>query len=179
MLTDQRPDSEGGQSGELVVVWESMACALYLARVHGVADGDDVAPATPAEEAEALEMGFLDCDRAGKGCPHRVDAPRGGMPADQRKPELADAAEKRRRAPRWRCWSSIWLPGSSKARPGWPPAAHGGRCVRGFGGRLGRAARELMAQFPLTSQWLEACPGPPGQPEAAPAGSRRAMRFLG
>ena len=58
VLTDQRPDGEGGQSGELVVVWESMACALYLARVHGVADGQGIAPATPAEEAEALKWAF-------------------------------------------------------------------------------------------------------------------------
>ena len=41
-----------------VVVWESMACALYLARRHGRGDGSDLAPATPREDAEALRWSF-------------------------------------------------------------------------------------------------------------------------
>ena len=43
VVVDERPESEGGR----VVVWESMACALYVARHHGVADGRSITPATP------------------------------------------------------------------------------------------------------------------------------------
>ena len=39
VLIDRRPEGE-------VVVWESMACALYLARVHGRPDGRGIAPAS-------------------------------------------------------------------------------------------------------------------------------------
>ena len=45
-LVDERPEGP-------VTVWESMACALYIARVHGRADGQSITPATAREEAEA------------------------------------------------------------------------------------------------------------------------------
>ena len=48
VVVDARRASEGG--GE-VVVWESMACALYVARHHGQADGRSISPATPREDA--------------------------------------------------------------------------------------------------------------------------------
>ena len=51
VLVDERPEGP-------VTVWESMACALYIARVHGQADGQSITPATPHEEAEALRWSF-------------------------------------------------------------------------------------------------------------------------
>ncbi len=41
-----------------VTVWESMACALYIARVHGQADGQLITPVNAREEAEALLWSF-------------------------------------------------------------------------------------------------------------------------
>ncbi len=156
VLTDQRPDGEGGQSGELVVVWESMACALYLARVHGVADGQSIAPATPAEEAEALKWAFWTVTELEKDAltvlMHRV-----AMPADQRKPELADAAEKRLRTPL--AVLEQHLAARQQHGQAWLAASRftvADVCVASVAG-WAKPARELMAQFPLTSQWLEAC----------------------
>ena len=42
VVVDARPEGD-------VVIWESMACALYLARHHGVADGLSITPATRAK----------------------------------------------------------------------------------------------------------------------------------
>jgi glutathione S-transferase len=50
-VVDERPEGR-------VVVWESMACALYIARHHGQADGVSIAPATPFEDAQALRWSF-------------------------------------------------------------------------------------------------------------------------
>jgi glutathione S-transferase len=115
-LIDERPEGA-------VTVWESMACALYIARVHGQADGQSITPATPREEAEALRWSFwtvseLESD-ALTVLMHRM-----AMPEDQRKPELADKAE--RRTPKAR---PIWLPTVSPwltcVWPAWPAG-----CVR-------------------------------------------------
>ncbi len=91
VLVDERPEGP-------VEVWESLACALYLARVHGRADGVDLSPANAREEAEALRWSFWTVTELEKDAltvlMHRVS-----MPADQRKPELAEAAEKRLAVP--------------------------------------------------------------------------------
>ena len=46
VVVDERPEGT-------VTVWESMACALYIARVHGQPDGQSITPASAREEAEA------------------------------------------------------------------------------------------------------------------------------
>lgn len=43
VVVDERPEGK-------VTVWESMACALYIARVHGKADGQSITPANAREE---------------------------------------------------------------------------------------------------------------------------------
>lgn len=43
VLVDERPEGQ-------VTVWESMACALYIARVHGNADGQSITPASPGKK---------------------------------------------------------------------------------------------------------------------------------
>ncbi len=90
-IVDARPEGD-------VVVWESMACALYIARHHGVADGVSIAPATPREDAEALRWSFWAVTEAEADAltvlMHRL-----AMPEERRKPELAEAAERRLVAP--------------------------------------------------------------------------------
>ena len=91
VVVDHRPDGD-------IVVWESMACALYLARHHGVADGASISPATPREDAEALRWSLWTVNEVEKDA-LTVLAHRLAMPADQRKPELAEAAERRLHVP--------------------------------------------------------------------------------
>ena len=90
-VVDARPEGD-------VVVWESMACALYIARHHGVADGVSITPATPGEDAEALRWSFWAVTEAESDAltvlMHRL-----AMPEARRKPELAEAAERRLAAP--------------------------------------------------------------------------------
>jgi glutathione S-transferase len=90
-LVDNRPDGR-------VVVWESMACALYLAQQYGRADGSDLSPASPAENADALKWSFWTVTELEKDAltvlMHRL-----AMPEAQRKPELADEAQKRLKVP--------------------------------------------------------------------------------
>ena len=91
VVIDHRPEGE-------VVVWESMACALYLARHHGVADGASLTPATAREDAEALRWSLWTVNEVEKDAltvlMHRL-----AMPPDQRKPDLADVAERRLHVP--------------------------------------------------------------------------------
>ena len=91
-LVDERAD------GERIVVWESMACTLYLARHYGKGDGSDIAPCSPAEDAQALRWSFWAVSEVEADAltvlMHRVV-----MPVERRKPELADAAERRLAAP--------------------------------------------------------------------------------
>lgn len=89
---------EGQDQGRDVVVWESMACVLYLARRHGKPDGVSIAPANAREEADALRWAFWAVTSLEKDAltvlMHRL-----GMPEPERKPELAAAAEQRLRQP--------------------------------------------------------------------------------
>jgi len=91
VVMDERPEGT-------VTVWESMACALYIARVHGQADGQSISPANAREEAEALRWSFWTVTELEKDAltvlMHRM-----AMPADQRKPELAEQAENRLKVP--------------------------------------------------------------------------------
>ncbi|MFZ9322324.1 MAG: glutathione S-transferase family protein, partial [Hylemonella sp.] len=90
-LVDHRPEGE-------VTVWESMACVLYLTRLHGQANGQGLVPTGAPEEAEALRWSFWAVTEMEKDAltvlMHRL-----AMPAEQRKPELAEAAEKRLATP--------------------------------------------------------------------------------
>jgi glutathione S-transferase len=95
VVVDQRPAGQGG--GE-VVVWESMACALYIARHHGQPDGQSITPANAREDAEALRWSFWAVNEVEANAltvlMHRL-----AMPAERRKSELAEAAERRLAVP--------------------------------------------------------------------------------
>jgi glutathione S-transferase len=156
VITDDRPEGR-------VVVWESMACALYLARVHGVADGRGVAPASPAEDADALRWSFWAVTELEKDAltvlMHRL-----AMPPDQRKPELAEAAEKRLVVP------LAVLEQHLNSQP----LLDGARwmtgqrftvvdvCVASVAGWI-KPAKALLAGFPATAEWLDRCMARPAQ----------------
>lgn len=149
VLVDARPEGD-------VVVWESMACALYLARVHGPADGTSIAPATPHEEADALRWSFwavTECEAdALSVLMHRV-----AMPEERRKPELADAAERRLAVPLRVI--EAHLQRQQGAGQAWLAANRftiADLCVASVL-MWARASRPLMHAHPLTHEWVQRC----------------------
>lgn len=91
-------DGGAQDDGSDVVVWESMACVLYLARHHAPADGVSFAPATRREDAEALRWSFWTVNEV-EADALTVLMHRMVMPAERRRPELAEAAERRLAGP--------------------------------------------------------------------------------
>ncbi len=152
VVVDRRPADQGGE----VVVWESMACALYLARHHGAADGESIMPVHPAEDAEALRWSFWAVNEIERDAltvlMHRMV-----MPAERRKPELAEAAERRLVAPlgvleqhleRQRAAGAEFL-----AARRFTVADLCTVSVVNWA----RPARTLMARYPLTHDWITRC----------------------
>jgi glutathione S-transferase len=158
VLIDERSDGA-------VTVWESMACALYIARVHGQADGQTVTPASPREEAEALRWSFwtvseLEAD-ALTVLMHRI-----AMPEDQRKPELADKAESRLKVP------LAVLEQHLQAQHAQGEAYLAANrftvadvSVASVASWI-RPAAALLAQYPSVSSWLKLCLDRPAQTQA-------------
>ena len=148
-VVDERPEGS-------VTVWESMACALYIARVHGQPDGQSITPASPREEAEALRWSFwtvteLESD-ALTVLMHRM-----AMPAEQRKPELADRAESRLKVP------LAVLEAHLQAQHAKGEAYLAANrftvadvCVASVASWI-RPAAGLLAQYPAVSSWLHGC----------------------
>ena len=158
VLIDER--AEGA-----ITVWESMACALYIARVHGKADGQTIAPATPREEAEALRWSFwtvseLEAD-ALTVLMHRM-----AMPEEQRKPELADKAESRLKVPLAVLEKHLQ---AQHAKGEAYLAANrftvADVCVASVASWV-RPAAVLLAQYPAVSSWLKVCLDRPAQAQA-------------
>ena len=149
VVVDHRPEGD-------VVVWESMACALYLARHHGPADGASLTPATPREDAEALRWSFWTVTALEKDAltvlMHRL-----AMPADQRKPDLAEAAERRLQVPLRVLEVHL---AAQQARGQAHLAADrftvADLCVASVLNWV-RPAQEWMAAFPGVGAWLAAC----------------------
>ncbi|MGV1046741.1 glutathione S-transferase family protein [Limnohabitans sp.] len=158
VLVDERADGA-------ITVWESMACALYIARVHGTADGQSITPATPREEAEALRWSFwtvseLESD-ALTVLMHRM-----AMPEDQRKPELADKAESRLKVPLAVLEQHLQ---AQHAKGEAYLAANrftvADVCVASVASWI-RPAAALLAQYPAVSAWVKACVDRPAQTQA-------------
>jgi glutathione S-transferase len=149
VLVDRRPDGD-------VVIWESMACALYLARHHGRGDGSDIAPATAAEDADALRWSFWTVTELEKDAltvlMHRM-----AMPANQRKPDLAEAAEKRLHVPLQVLEQQLQR---QQARGQAHLAAErftvADLCVASVL-TWARPAPHLLSAYPLTDAWLHSC----------------------
>jgi len=158
VVVDERPEG-------VVTVWESMACALYIARVHGQADGQSITPATPREEAEALRWSFWTVTELEKDAltvlMHRM-----AMPADQRKPELAEQAENRLKVPLAVLEKHLQ---TQNAQGQHFLAADrftvADVCVASVASWI-RPAGALLAQYPAVSSWLHACVERPAQKQA-------------
>jgi glutathione S-transferase len=157
-LIDQRPEGA-------ITVWESMACALYIARVHGQADGQSIAPATPAEEAQALRWTFWAVSELEKDAltvlMHRM-----AMPQDQRKPELAEQAESRLKVP------LAVLEAHLQAQNAQGQAYLAAQrftvadvCLASVASWL-RPAADLLAHYPAVSAWLKLSVDRPAQAQA-------------
>lgn len=155
VLVDQRDDGE-------VVVWESMACVLYLVRHHGKPDGVGIAPANAFEDAQALRWSFwamttLEADALTVLMHLRA------MPEERRKPELAAAAQKRLAAPLAVLESELLA--QQAAGHAW---LAGGRftvadlCVASVVAWL-LPARELLAAHPACKAWVDQCLARPAQ----------------
>lgn len=166
VVVDARPAAEGG--GE-VVVWESMACALYVARHHGQADGRSITPATPREDAEALRWSFWTVTEVESDAltvlTHRL-----ALPAERRKPELADAAERRLAVP----LKVIEAHLARQHAAGHPHLAAerftiADLCVASVL-NWARPAKALMDAHPLTHAWILRCMERPAQVAAKALG---------
>lgn len=158
VLVDERPEGR-------VTVWESMACALYIARVHGQADGQSITPATAREEADALRWSFwtvteLEAD-ALTVLMHRL-----AMPEAQRKPELADKAESRLKVPLAVLEKHLQ---DQQARGESYLAAQrftvADLCVASVVAWV-RPAAGLLGAYPLTQEWLQRCLERPAQKQS-------------
>jgi len=153
VLEDARPEGK-------VTVWESMACALYVAKVHGKPDGVSITPVTAQEEADALRFSFWAVTEVEKDAltvlMHRL-----AMPADQRKPELADAAELRLRVPLKVLEAHV----QSQKDLGFNYLS-GSRftisdlCVASVVSWV-KSSTLLMTEFPMVKAWLDSCVGRP------------------
>jgi glutathione S-transferase len=158
VLIDER--AEGA-----ITVWESMACALYIACVHGKADGQTIAPATPREEAEALRWSFwtvseLEAD-ALTVLMHRM-----AMPEEQRKPELADKAESRLKVPLAVLEKHLQAQhANGEAYLAANRFTVADVCVASVASWV-RPAAALLAQYPAVSSWLKVCLDRPAQSQA-------------
>lgn len=155
VVVDARADGE-------VVVWESMACALYIARHHGQTDSKSITPATPPEDAEALRWSFwavTECEAdALTVLMHRL-----AMPAERRKPELAEAAERRLAVPLRVLEQHLMRQrDAGQAHLAAERFTVADLCVASVL-NWARPARELMSAHPLTHDWLVRCMERPAQ----------------
>ena len=157
-LVDERAEGK-------VTVWESMACVLYIARVHGKADGQSITPASAREEGEALRWSFwamteLEAD-ALTVLMHRL-----AMPEDQRKPDLADKAEARLKVP-----LAVLEQHLQAQQTRGEDYLAGQRftvadlCVASVAA-YARPATALLAAYPLTQAWLQRCLDRPAQKQS-------------
>jgi len=133
--------------------------------VHGQADGQTIAPATPREEAEALRWSFwtvteLEAD-ALTVLMHRM-----AMPEDQRKPDLADKAESRLKVPLAVLEQHLQ---AQHAKGEAYLAANrftvADVCVASVASWI-RPAAALLAQYPAVAAWVKACVERPAQTQA-------------
>ncbi len=158
VVVDERPEGA-------VTVWESMACALYIARIHGQPDGQSISPANAREEAEALRWSFWAVTELEKDAltvlMHRM-----AMPADQRKPDLAEQAENRLKVPLTVLEQHLM---AQNARGERYLAANrftvADVCVASVAGWILPAAG-LLQNYPALQAWLSLCLGRPAYKQA-------------
>lgn len=145
-----------------VLVWESMACTLYLADRFKAADGSSLAAQNPAELADILRWTFWSVTECEKDAltvlMHTV-----AMPADKRKPLLAEEATRRLMVP-----LAVLEQHLRGTGPAPRPYLAGERftvadiAVASILAWV-RSAREMLAAYPCTALWLERCLKRPAQ----------------
>ncbi|MDW5443155.1 glutathione S-transferase family protein [Polaromonas sp. SM01] len=139
-----------------VLVWESMACALYLAERFKGDEKTSLAAQNHAEQADILRWSFwtvTECEKdALTFLMHRV-----AMPEARRKPELAVQAEQRL-APALRVLEQHLQTRSYIAGERFSVADI---CVASVLAWVQRA--EAMAQCPRLADWLQRCLARPAQ----------------
>lgn len=160
---------DGDADGKDVVIWESMACALYLARHHGPADGRGITPASAREDAEALRWSFWVVNEAEADAltvlMHRL-----AMPAERRKPDLAEAAEQRLKVPLRVLEDQLQR--QKQAGEDWLAARRftvADLCVASVI-NWARPARGLMETHPLVHDWVLRCMERPAYHQAKALG---------
>lgn len=150
-----------------IVVWESMACALYLAERFQGQDGLSLAAQNHAERAEILRWTFwavTECEKdALSFLMHRV-----AMPAERRKPELALQAD-RRLAPVLQVLEQHLQGRSYIAGDRFTVADI---CVASVLAWAQRA--EAMAACPRLADWLQRCVARPAQLQVRVMARKRA-----
>lgn len=165
VLVDQRASDDGGA----VVVWESMAGALYIARHHGQPDGLSITPASPREDAEALRWSFWtvnECESDALAVlMHRLV-----MPPERRKPELAEAAERRLAVP-LRVIEQHLAAQQARGQAHLAAARFtvADLCVASVL-NWARPARALLQAHPLTLDWIARCIARPAHQAVKAAG---------
>ena len=140
-----------------VVVWESMACALYLAEHYKGPDGLSLAAHNKAESAEILRWTFwavTECEKDALTILMHTLV----MPADRRKPELAAEAVRRMAAP-LRVIEQHLVGRTYLAGERFTVADIAVASVLAWL----RPAPELLAACPATDQWLTRCLARPAQ----------------
>lgn len=152
VVVDRRASEDGGE----VVVWESMAGALYIARHHGQPDGLSITPASLREDADALRWSFWtvsECESDALAVlMHRLV-----MPPERRKPELAEAAERRLAVP-LRVIEQHLAAQQARGQAHLAAARFtvADLCVASVLNWV-RPARALMQAHPLTQDWVARC----------------------
>ena len=134
-----------------VLVWESMACTIYLAERFKGPDGASLAAQTHAERAEILRWSFwvvTECEKEALAfLMHRFL-----MPADRRKPQLAEDAIRHLAVPLrvldQHLQDRPWLAGER--------FTVADICVASVLSWVAGAA-EPMAQCPQAKAWLDRC----------------------
>jgi glutathione S-transferase len=134
-----------------VLVWESMACVLYLAGRFKTPEVPSLAAQSPAEQADILRWSFwvvTECEKDALAfLMHRIM-----MPAERRKPQLAEDAERHLLGPlrvlEQHLQSRSYLAGERFT------AAD--ICVASVLAWV-QGAAGLMAQCPAVDEWLKRC----------------------
>jgi glutathione S-transferase len=146
---------------EGVVVWESMACALYLADNYKGPDGLNLAAQNKAESAEILRWTFwvvTECEKDALTILMHTLV----MPADRRKPELVAQAVSRLAGPLRVIEQHLASQSSGAAYLAGERFTVADIAVASVLAWL-KPAPELLAACPATAAWLARCLDRPAQ----------------
>jgi glutathione S-transferase len=140
-----------------IVVWESMACALYLAERYARGDGVRLAASSPAEQAEILRWIFWTVTALEKDA-LTVLMHTQLMPAERRKPALAQEAVRRLASPMRVIEAHL----AGRAFLAGARFTVADVCVASVLAWV-RGSGEVMSACPNAAAWLEQCLERPAQ----------------